>query len=192
MKTYTEKSTQIEAVQWNGDNTDEIIEWGQGKIEFSYGRPATIHSLSCQCDGRGMVPSDRTQSSVVTCPETRPTGAVPSGLLILTPIGKMTAEVNDWVIKDEEGFFACKEKVFEETYEPVKKLTPQEVDYADLAERLDSYCSGTVHRDGSVDSIWPKYFNSPGTAIVTLPAPVVADIRLVADIIAASASSESR
>lgn len=192
METYTNKPVTIKAVQWNGNNTDEIIEWGKRKIEFSSGRPATIHSLSCQCEGRGIIPSDGLRSSAITCPETLPTGAIPSSLLVLTPVGKMTAEVEDWVIKSQEGFYVCKKAAFAKTYEPVKKLTPQEVDYINLAERLDSYCSGTVHRDGSVDSIWPKYFNSPGTAIVTLPAPVVADIRLVADIIAASASSESR
>ena len=42
--------------------------------------------------------------------------------------------------------------------------------------------------DGSVDSVWPKYFNSPGTVIVNIPAPVVNHIRLAADIIAASSS----
>lgn len=182
---YTKKPVTIEALQWDGNNTDEVIEWGKGQISFSYGRPATVHSLSCRCDGRGMIPSDGPISSVVTCPETRPTGAIPSVLLISTLEGEMTAEVGAWIIKGVQGeFYPCKPDIFEATYEPPRNLTAQEIDYADLACNLDTYSSGTVHMDGSVDSVWPKYFNSPGNIIVNIPAPVLNHIRLAADIIA--------
>lgn len=192
MELYTKKPVTIEAIQWNGENANEILEWGKGKITLDKGRPPTVHSLACLCKGRGLIPKSSSPGELENCPEIKPTGAVPVQLVIQTLEGTMRAFVGDWIIKGVKGeFYPCKPDIFEATYEKAsqpKNLTSQAADLMDLAYKLDDYSAGTVRMDGGVDVTWPKYYKNPGTVGVTMPAPVASAIRRAADIIAATAS----
>ena len=44
IKKYRKKPVVVEVVQWTGDNIDEVLEFGQGKIKYINGKP-TIETL---------------------------------------------------------------------------------------------------------------------------------------------------
>lgn len=86
---YRKKPVVIEAIQWTGDNWNEI---------------------------GGFIP----------VPETTMGEKFPSDdhwrIYIDTLEGRMTCELNDWIIKGVKGeFYPCKPDIFEATYEKVLK-----------------------------------------------------------------------
>lgn len=88
---FRKKPVVIEAVQWNGKNLKEVI------------------------DFTGLHPS----AEKWTWEEYEKVVAE-SGLKIFTLEGAMSASVNDWIIKGVKGeFYPCKPDIFQATYEPV-------------------------------------------------------------------------
>ncbi len=88
---FRKKPVVIEAIQWNGSNLREVINF------------------------TGLHPSaekwtlDEYENVVKT-----------DGLKIFTLEGKMNADVNDFIIKGVKGeFYPCKPEIFEATYEKV-------------------------------------------------------------------------
>ena len=120
---FRKKPVVIEAVLWDGSRRagQLIAEWGDGDIAYVPGRPATLHSLACRCDGRGMILGPQGLAGpAVNCPETEPTGEVPPRLDITTLEGVMSASPGDWIIQGVQGErYPCKPDIFAATYEQV-------------------------------------------------------------------------
>lgn len=92
---WREKPKVIEAVQWDGTNTSEIIDWG---IRGEHWGSARWHE-AVYADGA-----------------IEPLG---EHIAIDTPKGTMWAALGDWVIRGVAGeFYPCKPDIFAATYEP--------------------------------------------------------------------------
>lgn len=88
---FRKKPVVIEAVQWLGNNQDELLNFvgSDDKIYWS-----TEQISNCDC------------SSV---------------LIIKTLEGNMTALIGDWIIRGIQGeLYPCKPDIFEKTYEKVE------------------------------------------------------------------------
>lgn len=91
---YRKKPVVIEAVQWTGENLEEVLGW----IDFS----------SLPDDGVHVGPGIGHTPALGT-------------LDIPTLEGTMTASPGDWIIKGIKGeFYPCKPDIFDATYEPVQ------------------------------------------------------------------------
>jgi hypothetical protein len=89
---FRKKPVVIEAIQWNGSNFDEVMNFMQ---EF-HG-----HKVAYE-DAEEIAKKTKT-------------------LHINTLEGVMTATKNDWIIKGVKGeFYPCKPDIFKQTYESVK------------------------------------------------------------------------
>ena len=91
MPFYRKRPVVIEAVQWRGDNEDEMLEW-MGE-EF-YVREPYVGELT-----------GNAYTAVIWV------NANTNWLNIVT---------GEWVIKDSLGFYPCKNEQFHETYEKVE------------------------------------------------------------------------
>ena len=88
---FRKKPVVIEAIQWNGTNLLEVINF------------TGLHSSAEKWTW------EEYEQVVKT-----------DGLKIFTLEGKMNADVNDFIIKGVKGeFYPCKPEIFEETYEKV-------------------------------------------------------------------------
>lgn len=118
---FRKKPIVIEAMHWSGSRPSAgvIVDWitgGGGSAEWTT-NPPTLHSVSCRCDGRGIVPGGL-DLGVNPCPETVPTGGGPDSIAITTLEGVMHASEGDWVIRGVQGeFYPCKPDIFDATYE---------------------------------------------------------------------------
>jgi uncharacterized protein YeeX (DUF496 family) len=89
---FRKKPIIIEAIRWDGDNCEEII-------EFTKGKALIINDIGGSADGEGY-PQQYIK------------------LIINTLEGDMEAKLNDWIIKGVNGeFYPCKPDIFEKTYE---------------------------------------------------------------------------
>lgn len=89
MAKFRKKPVEVEAIQWNGQNLKEII-------DFTGLNPSAANiAWKDLCD---LVDRD--------------------GLKIFTLEGKMSANIGDWIIKGVQGeCYPCKPDIFEQTYE---------------------------------------------------------------------------
>jgi len=88
---FRKKPVEIEAIQWNGSNLREVI-------DFTGLHPSAEKWTWEQYEQ--VVRAD--------------------GLKIFTLEGKMNADINDFIIKGVKGeFYPCKPEIFKATYEPV-------------------------------------------------------------------------
>lgn len=88
---YRKKPIVIEAIQWTGDNLQEIIDF-IGLQNF------TVDYLLCLKDNT----------------------AKPERLIIDTLEGSMLANIGDYIVKGIKGeYYPCKEDIFKEIYEPL-------------------------------------------------------------------------
>ena len=91
-KKYVKKPVVVEALQWDGSNTGELLTFGKPDIYFVY------HDAAWEA-GAGPVRAD---------------------LYIKTLEGNMHANEGDYIIKGVHGeFYPCARDIFEETYEEV-------------------------------------------------------------------------
>jgi len=94
IKKYRRKPVILEAIQWTGDNTDEVLDFGQGKIK---------------CKQYKYCPNGK---DIIYDKE----------LYIETLEGKLRASKGDYIIKGVKGeFYPCKPDVFEKIYEEIKE-----------------------------------------------------------------------
>lgn len=92
MTQYRKRPVEVTAVQFTGDNVDEITSFMGGD------RQAKASLTQLPGPGRGMH----------------------SGVVIHTLEGHMTASVGDWIIRGVQGeFYPCKPDIFAATYETV-------------------------------------------------------------------------
>ena len=92
---FIKKPVEIEAVQWNGDNELEIMDFVGKKLSISK-PPAKMHHV---VDG---IP------------------ATAYSIIIPTLEGDMTASKGDYIIRGVKGeFYPCKPDIFEATYDAV-------------------------------------------------------------------------
>jgi hypothetical protein len=93
MTKYRKKPVEIEAIQWDGMNTVEILEFARESASFKYHDAAwKVGAAPCVAD-----------------------------LTILTLEGDHHASVGDFIIKGVKGeFYPCKPDIFEQTYEVVE------------------------------------------------------------------------
>lgn len=92
---YIKKSVEIEAIQWNGNNLEEIMKFLDS--EFKYERNNIYHTRKFTYDGED--------------------------LFIVTLEGVMKATIGDYIIKGIKGeYYPCKHDIFELTYEKVYTL----------------------------------------------------------------------
>ena len=90
MNKYRKKPVVIEAMQWTGKNTDEILQWCEGT--------ATYEAMS---SGSNAIVIQTLESDNIQ--QTR-----------------HAASKGDWIIKGVKGeFYPCKPDIFEQVYEPV-------------------------------------------------------------------------
>ena len=89
---FRKKPVEIEAIQYTGDNFDEIYEWARG---------------------------DKAASEAPIVCGNKPDGSNDlDALWISTLEGNMKAIKGDWIIKGVKGeFYPCKPDIFKETYE---------------------------------------------------------------------------
>lgn len=87
---YRKRPVVVEAIQFDGQNFDEIYEWARGdKSEAD----APVVLEGC--------------------------GEDPNHLAVETPEGSMSAFPGHWIIKGTAGeFYPCKPEIFAEIYEP--------------------------------------------------------------------------
>ena len=94
VKKYRRKPIILEAVRWTEDNTDEVLDFGQGKIKYK-------RYKYCP-NGRDIVYGEE--------------------LHIETLEGTLIASKGDYIIKEIRGeFYPCKPDVFEKIYEEVRE-----------------------------------------------------------------------
>lgn len=92
---FRKKPVVIDAVQWTGDNVEEIRNFTNGKIKYE-------EHIGGSADGNGY-------------PQ------MYARLTIPTLEGDHLALIGDWIIKGIKGeFYPCKKDIFEATYEQVK------------------------------------------------------------------------
>jgi hypothetical protein len=95
---FRKKPVEINAVQWDGTNVEQALEFiADGHEDF------------------GHLPSDGEYVSPGV-------GHLPAAgqLVIPTIEGAMTASPGDWIIRGVQGeFYPCKPDIFDATYEPV-------------------------------------------------------------------------
>jgi hypothetical protein len=91
---YRTRLREIEAVRYNGDNEDEIVELLGGS------RQAKAEKATLMGPGRG----------------------THEGVRIETFAGTLTAAVGDWVVRDGDGERSYKPEAFAATYEPVEAV----------------------------------------------------------------------
>lgn len=93
---FRKKPVVVEAVQWSGNNLDEVLKFiADEKGSFEH-LPKTGGNIKA---GVGHTPAD-------------------GCLFIPTLEGDMCASPNDWIIKGVKGeFYPCKPDIFEMTYE---------------------------------------------------------------------------
>lgn len=100
---YRKKPVIIEAIQWTGENIDELKQFTHSNAEIRY-----YYSKGNQVALSYEIPTDVDNYSVQ--------------LTIRTLEGNMEALINDYIIKGVNGeFYPCKPDIFEKTYEEVKK-----------------------------------------------------------------------
>jgi hypothetical protein len=88
---FRKKPVEIEALQWNGSNLQEVIDF--------IGLHPSVEKWTW-----------KEYEQVVKT----------AGLKIFTLEGKMNADINDFIIKGVKGeFYPCKPEIFKATYEPV-------------------------------------------------------------------------
>jgi len=91
MQKFRKKPVVIEAIQWEGDNLRQIIDFT--------GLHQSANKWTWQ-EYEQIVKRD--------------------GLKIFTLEGKMNADIGDFIIKGVNGeFYPCKPDIFEKTYEPI-------------------------------------------------------------------------
>lgn len=99
MPLFRKKPVVIEAVQWTGDNWEELIDFCTVADPVG-GAPARYVTGDVENLNNGYE------------------GRVP--VLIETLEGTMRGEIGDWIIRGVNGeFYPCKPDIFEKTYEPV-------------------------------------------------------------------------
>lgn len=98
---YRKRPVIVEAIQWTGDNFDEIYAWGNPE-----GQTLTAKIVM---EGMGWEIGKEK----------------PGRLAIETLEGDMKAEVGDWIIRGIKGeLYPCKPDIFAATYEPVREEEP--------------------------------------------------------------------
>ena len=91
---YRKKPVEIEAVQWTGENRQEIFEFLAGP------RPATTETYESNC----YIDHSR----------------VEGGLVIITLEGEHVASIGDYIIRGVQGeYYPCKPDIFQQTYDVV-------------------------------------------------------------------------
>ena len=103
---FRKKPVEIEAVQWTGDNEDEVADF----------MGVSLTALHTSVDAILRTDGDYRENTHIQ---------------INTPEGTMTADCGDWIIKGVKGgFYPCKPDIFEETYE-----VAEGTDTTDVRER---------------------------------------------------------
>ena len=109
MRKYRKNETIVEAMQWDGRNANDIVEWAQGGWE----RPAFQRDAS----GGIWIKQKIFPDEPLRCLWF---------LMIPTPDGEMEASPGDWIIKRKGGeLYPCKPEIFAKTYESVEASTPK-------------------------------------------------------------------
>lgn len=91
VQTFRKKPVEIQAVQWTGDNEDEIQAWTGGAIGF--------HKID---------PGEHVDNPDAT-----------AALYVAANSIWLAIETGEWVIRDSKGFYPCKADVFAASYEEV-------------------------------------------------------------------------
>ncbi|MEO3922683.1 hypothetical protein ABGB07_02190 [Micromonosporaceae bacterium B7E4] len=97
VQTFRKKPVEVQAIQWTGDNTTEVIDW----VLATGDRSARWHEAT---HGFGGTNKDLPPS--------------PEFIAIDTLEGTMRAVVGDWIIRGVQGeHYPCKPDIFAATYE---------------------------------------------------------------------------
>ncbi len=95
VQTYVSVPTEIEAIQWAGDNLEEVQEFVGSPTEFVSGFSPPGH------DWAGISEEDR---------RTKP------ALWVAANDAWLPIDLNEWIAKDSHGFYPIKDDVFARKY----------------------------------------------------------------------------
>lgn len=118
---YVKKPIVIEAVQWNGENLEELIAFlGGADTRNDYfgnlyvtGKNFVYHSIDPKSVCTNVIPNHIPQNFCQL-----PQSNIIVGLTIKTLEGDMQASVGDYIIKGIKGeYYPCKPDIFEQSYE---------------------------------------------------------------------------
>ena len=94
IKKYCRKPIVVEAIQWTGNNTDEVLEFGRGKIKH--------RQYKYSPNGKDILYGEE--------------------LYVETLEGELRANKGDYIIKGVRGeFYPCKPDIFEKIYEELEE-----------------------------------------------------------------------
>lgn len=152
---YVKKPIVIEAVQWNGENLEEVITFlGGADTRNDYfgnlyvtGKNFVYQSIDSRM---GCTPPQRNYCQL-------PSSNITIGFTIITLEGDMQASVGDYIIKDIKGeYYPCKPDIFEQSYDLwADKVTDNDATSEGkenhiLTENLDNL--------GIIGNTYPKLF----------------------------------
>ena len=123
---YRKKPVVIEAVQWTGDNEEEIKRFAPVAAVFKY-----------------IMSNDKSTS---LCMEKPQSGYIEATTLEINTLeGVMQASLGDYIIRGVNGeYYPCKPDIFEKTYEKTDSLSA--IDFGDAIEVLKR--GGAIRRSG--------------------------------------------
>ena len=101
-RTYITKIVEREAIRWTGENAD-LVKAFVGTVNEGYNKNQEAFS----CDPENGAHFDR--------------------LYVAANREWLALDIGEWIIKDDLGFYPCKDSVFHEKYEN-KKYSPSEED----------------------------------------------------------------
>jgi hypothetical protein len=120
---YVKKPIVIEAVQWTGENLEELVTFLGGEITRSdifgniyvSGNNFVYQSIDPKSVCTNFIPQNYCQL---------PLSSILNGLFIKTLEGNMQASVGDYIIKGIKGeYYPCKPDIFEQSYEKWEEIT---------------------------------------------------------------------
>jgi hypothetical protein len=127
---FRKKPVETEAMQWDGDNTSDVVGWVLDSGGTARWRERTSNDEAA-ADG------------VLACEH----------IAVDTLEGRTFAVVGDWIIRGVKGeFYPCKPDIFEATYDAVDPASPEEVTGVTVTLRaLNDSDSGTCDWGGCDD-----------------------------------------
>lgn len=99
---YRKRPVVVEAVQWTGENTAEVIDWVLATGSRAVRWHEFVPGVEPDADGEGRDP-------------------IPEHIAVDTLEGTMRAMIGDWIIRGVQGeHYPCKPDIFAATYEPAE------------------------------------------------------------------------
>ncbi|WP_032368552.1 hypothetical protein [Rhodococcoides fascians] len=112
-KEYRKKPIVVEAIQWKGDNYDDVVDFATRAAD-GFGANAIVE-LFIEPD------SDLAEEQLGALHARRLREQGSTGAIFVDANCEwLGIDTGEWIIRDHNGFYPCKNKTFIETYEQVR------------------------------------------------------------------------